>query len=81
MGGQVANMTICSQCGVQKREVNHWWFLWLERCGVRLCLLTWDADPDLQYESSVQKLCGMSCVSRAVSEFMEEICQKPVHSK
>lgn len=63
-------MTVCSQCGRVKGEVNRWFVLWDERAGTRLCLIPWAADPDMAKEFGVQTLCGEQCVSKAVSQFM-----------
>jgi len=61
----------CSQCGVEKRETNHWFFGWLERNGQRLCLVPWGFDPHLANEQDVQKLCGDQCAHKFLQHFTE----------
>lgn len=67
-------MIFCSQCGTAKRETNHWYFSWIERGGLRLCIVAWSFDPELVHEASVQKLCGQQCVQKAVQQYLDE-CQ------
>jgi len=56
-------MTIyCSQCGSEKRETNHWWFVWYERGGARYCATPWETDSVLALDESVEKLCGINCL-------------------
>jgi hypothetical protein len=65
-------MTVtCSQCGVLKREVNHWFFAWTERAGQRLCIVPWEADSGLAHEPSVEKLCGQNCVQKFVQRYLD----------
>jgi len=65
-------MTVtCSQCGVPKKETNHWFFGWLEREGRRLCIVPWGFDPMLVHEPTVQRLCGDSCVHKFVQQFAD----------
>jgi len=60
---------VCSNCGVEKRQVNHWFLVWLERGDTRLCITEYDEDPAMQHETSVAKVCGESCLMRMVARF------------
>jgi hypothetical protein len=62
---------VCSQCGVQKREINHWWFAWTERAGQRLCIIPWQSDEGLIHEPKVQKLCGQNCVLKFTQQYLD----------
>ena len=55
--------THCSQCGARKMETNHWWFAWRERAGTRYCAVEWEIDPNLVHEESVEKICGITCLT------------------
>jgi hypothetical protein len=66
-------MTVCSQCGALKRDVNHWWFGWTERLGQRICIVPWNFDSALVHEPHVEKLCGQSCVVKFVQQSMDQI--------
>ena len=59
-------MVTCSQCGRQKRDVNHWFLFWTERQGERGCFTLFDLDPAMQREPTVQKICGLDCLVKAV---------------
>jgi hypothetical protein len=67
-------MTIsCSQCGVVKGEVNHWFFAWMERGNKRLCVVPWEEDEGLIHEPMVQKLCGQNCVHKFTQQFLDSL--------
>lgn len=67
-------MTIsCSQCGVVKGEVNHWFFAWMERGNQRLCIVPWEADEGLVHEARAQRLCGQNCVHKATQQFLDSL--------
>lgn len=72
MGSGENLMTIfCSQCGVEKRQVNHWFLAWMEWGGKRLCVIPWELDPALSREDSVQKLCGQGCLLKSVQQYAD----------
>lgn len=63
----------CSQCGIEKREVNHWWLAWSERRGTRFCFVPFELDPAMQRETTVQKICGEACLVKAVVKHAETL--------
>jgi len=63
----------CSQCGVEKRDVNHWFLFWSERYGERVCFTPFDFDPAMQREESVQKICGTQCLHKAVQKAADRL--------
>lgn len=68
--GKGNNVIQCSQCGVFKREVNHWYFAWLERGQMRFCVMPWEADPELAHEQTVNKLCGLQCLTITMAKWV-----------
>jgi hypothetical protein len=66
-------MITCSQCGVLKREVNHWFLTWTERAGERFCFAPLGADPSMVSEERVETLCGDLCLHKAVQQFSDSI--------
>ena len=62
----------CSQCGREKREVNHWFVAWVERKS-RFCFDAFDSDPAMQCEPTVQKICGTNCLHKAVEQHAEMV--------
>jgi len=63
-------VTVCSQCGVPKGQTNHWFLAWVER-NSRFCFDLFGADPALQREETVQKLCGEACLLKAAQRHAE----------
>lgn len=58
----------CDQCGVEKKESNHWVLAY--RIRGHLLFVPWATDPDtlpLQYNSEVYHLCGEGCSARLLS--------------
>lgn len=71
MGAREDMKIRCSQCGVEKQLVNHWFLFWTERQGERGCFTPFDLDPAMQREPSVQKICGTECLMKAVYKATE----------
>lgn len=63
----------CSQCGVEKRDVNHWYLVWLEWGRQRFCWIPWELDPAMAREETVQKLCGDQCLHKAVQKHADSL--------
>ena len=61
----------CSQCGVEKRETNHWFMCWTEWSGKRLCVIPWELDPEMSREDSVLKICGQGCLVKVVQQYAD----------
>lgn len=70
-------MTICSQCGRVKGEVNRWWLVWTERNGERICITGFESDPDLAREEHVAAICGEFCLMLVTSKLLL-LARKPV---
>ena len=66
-------MITCSQCGIIKREVDHWFLAWTERGGERFCFALLESDLSIASEESVQTLCGERCLHKAVQRFSDSI--------
>jgi hypothetical protein len=66
-------MILCSQCGKEKLFTNGWYLFWGERFGERCCFTSFDLDPAMQREATVQKLCGMDCLHRAIQKAAERL--------
>lgn len=63
----------CSQCGIEKRQVNHWFIAWHERLGDRFCFTLYEMDMSLAREETVQKICGESCLHLAIQKHIEKL--------
>jgi len=66
-------MITCSQCGMVKREANHWFLAWTERGGERFCFAPLESDLSIASEEGVQTLCGERCLHKAVQRFLDSI--------
>jgi hypothetical protein len=74
LGESLVSMTVtCSQCGVVKGSVNHWFLFWSERQGERVCFTPYDLDHAMQREESVKKICGTECLHKAVQKAVERL--------
>jgi len=63
-------MITCSRCGDAKGKQQGWFFAWVERGNMRFCVMPWDEDPELQHESSVHKLCGLTCLTVTMAKWV-----------
>jgi hypothetical protein len=75
----------CDCCGVQKRDVNHWWNLDMQgfisgRSGdpasqdanpAAFILLPFDAEVARQ--SEIKSICGQHCAHKMMDEYMNQI--------
>lgn len=63
-------MITCSQCGVQKRDVNHWFIAYV-MFRTQLRIDAFGVDPAREREETTQKLCGENCLIKAVVKHAE----------
>ena len=56
----------CNGCGKQKQKVNRWWLASLN--GGTFQIQPW---TDEEANSAQQHLCGESCLTKAVSKYMQ----------
>src|SRR5215467_7047886 len=65
----------CTQCGIQRLEVNHWFIAWTENSGHRFCFMLMDSDPAMANEDGVQTLCGQRCLHQAIQRYTDSIAR------
>ena len=58
------NTFICDVCGMQKKDTNHWWLLFIHADSIGL--FKWEA----QSKEDALHLCSESCAVKKISEFM-----------
>ena len=67
---------VCDECGVSKRETNHWWSLWREQHGI---LTTPMQDPNPQpgprRSYDVKDACGEKCLLALISQWLPGIAE------
>jgi hypothetical protein len=62
-------VTVCSQCGVVKGEVNHWFICWWS--GRHFHTKPIDDDPAMQREADVFTVCGDGCAHKVYQQFLD----------
>ena len=63
------NRTRCDVCGIEKKQVNHWWKVWLAPDkGTRQLRLVAAGAPSSVHAKDA---CGQSCIHRLVDRWME----------
>ena len=63
----------CTQCGIPRLEVNHWFIAWTEKSGQQFCFTPMDSYPAMLTTDGVQTLCGQRCLHRAIQRFSDSI--------
>src|SRR5215467_7997047 len=64
---------VCSQCGIVRREVNHWFMAWTERSGRSFCFMPLDANPAMINDKHIHALCGQRCLHNAIQKYTDSI--------
>lgn len=75
----------CDCCGVQKRDVNHWWNVDMQGfvSGIRGEFSTQEAhmpafillpfDPQVARQDSILSICGQNCAHKMMDVYMSQI--------
>lgn len=57
----------CNGCGVEKRDVNHWFIVTLTETTFHILEVT---EPGVRAKGDKLDLCGEACIHRAVSQWL-----------
>ena len=59
----------CGQCGVEKKETNHWWLVYADKGGV---VVIFFSEAGALYPNH-EPVCGLGCAVRAVEKCLVEV--------
>ena len=69
------NIVVCSECGVERREANHWFLYTRTDEGLEFHKWEWagrDERENLLDETQFGHLCGQQCAHKLLDQFLNE---------
>jgi hypothetical protein len=58
----------CDICGAEKKQTNHWFVTYTQAGELRIS--TWNASKNLRPRAASKHLCGQTCLTKLVDEFV-----------
>jgi hypothetical protein len=63
-------MYVCSVCGAERKDANHWFVLTETKAGFHLQSWEWAVREEMLDEEGTEHLCGQVCAHKLLDRFM-----------
>ena len=69
----VKKVFVCSECGMERREANHWFVSTRTACGLEFHTWEWAVREGVLEDEQLGHLCGQECAHKLLDRFLTEV--------